>query len=274
MPAGVAGLVHLHGAVRGGALHRPQHPAHRHRCQDLQRWHSSPSTVHTPPHCCRAASLHWRGPQEEDDEEQPAEDRHHLCCDHLRVYQPVQGHPIQVAAIQISTYLHTDVSNTIYIANIYTGDDTTSPTSYPTDRTSPLLIRPSTTPTSRYTLILKYVKDVYYAYLKCFCNFLKSCEFMMIGKMEDSRENLALTFLYMDILGAVIGTNNNKMIDIYKASSFQIASSSPAGGCSPSWRTFQNFGKITIHPHQHLQVRSGISLSTNPKIAKYFLSII
>ena len=57
---------------------------------------------------------------------------------------------------------------------------------------------------------------------------------MMIGKMEDSRENLALTFLYMDILGAVIGTNNNKMIDIYKASSFQTASSSPAGGSFPS----------------------------------------
>ena len=37
VPAGVAGLVHLHGAVRGGALHGPQHPAHRHRCQDLQR---------------------------------------------------------------------------------------------------------------------------------------------------------------------------------------------------------------------------------------------
>ena len=37
---------------------------------------------------------------------------------------------------------------------------------------------------------------------------------MMIGQMEGSRENLALTFLYIDILGAVIGTNNYKMIYI------------------------------------------------------------
>ena len=54
VPAGVAGLVHLHGAVRGGALHRPQHPAHRHRCQDLQRWHSSPLQC---THHCTAAGL-------------------------------------------------------------------------------------------------------------------------------------------------------------------------------------------------------------------------
>ena len=59
-------------------------------------------------------------------------------------------------------------------------------------------------------MILKYVKDVYYAFLKCFCNFLKSCEFMMIGQMEGSKENLALTFLYVDIVGAVIGTNRKK----------------------------------------------------------------
>ena len=48
---------------------------------------------------------------------------------------------------------------------------------------------------------------IHYSCLKCFCNFLKSCEFMMIGLMEESRENLALTFLYIDIVGAVIGTN-------------------------------------------------------------------
>ena len=50
--------------------------------------------------------------------------------------------------------------------------------------------------------------DIHHSCLKCFCNFLKSCEFMMIGLMEESRENLALTFLYIDIVGAVIGTND------------------------------------------------------------------
>ena len=33
---------------------------------------------------------------------------------------------------------------------------------------------------------------------------------MMIGQMEGSKENLALTFLYIDIVGAVIGTNRKK----------------------------------------------------------------
>ena len=50
--------------------------------------------------------------------------------------------------------------------------------------------------------------NIHYSCLKCFCNFLKSCEFMMIGLMEESRENLALTFLYIDIVGAVIGTKD------------------------------------------------------------------
>ena len=31
---------------------------------------------------------------------------------------------------------------------------------------------------------------------------------MMIGLLEGSRENLALTFLYIDIVGAVIGSND------------------------------------------------------------------
>ena len=101
---------------------------------------------------CRAASLHRRGAQEEHDEEQPAEARHRLRGHHLRVDQPVQDHPLQVAAVQISTYLHTY----LHIYNdISTGSDTTSPTSSPTDRTSPPLTRPSTTHTSRYSL--KYI---------------------------------------------------------------------------------------------------------------------
>ena len=77
---------------------------------------------------------------------------------------------------------------------------------------------------------------IHYSRLKCFCNFLKSCEFMMIGLLEGSRENLALTFLYIDIVGAVIGTND-KMQNrrrILKPRCFQTASSSPAGGYSPS----------------------------------------
>ena len=67
----------------------------------------------------RAASIHRRGAQEEHDEEQPAAARHRIRGHHLRLDQPVQDHPIQVAAVQISTYLHTyllkDVSTTISI---------------------------------------------------------------------------------------------------------------------------------------------------------------
>ena len=88
--------------MRGRALHRPQHPAQRHRGQDLQRSHISPHSHYTmcPGHgatavtTCRVASIHRRGAQEEHDEEQPAEARHRLRGHHLRLDQPVQDHPI------------------------------------------------------------------------------------------------------------------------------------------------------------------------------------
>ena len=48
----------------------------------------------------------------------------------------------------------------------------------------------------------------YMSAAQCFCNLLKSCEFMAVGLVTASPRHLARTFLYVDIAGAVLGTPN------------------------------------------------------------------
>ena len=48
-------------------------------------------------------------------------------------------------------------------------------------------------------------QTIYYAYLKCFCNFLKSCQFMTLDFVNGSSDTIAIISLYMDIAGAIVG---------------------------------------------------------------------
>ena len=48
-------------------------------------------------------------------------------------------------------------------------------------------------------------QTIYYAYLKCFCNFLKSCQFMTLDFVNVSSGTIAVISLYMDIVGAIVG---------------------------------------------------------------------
>ena len=44
----------------------------------------------------------------------------------------------------------------------------------------------------------------YYAYLKCFCIFLKAAQFMTLT-LTDNFDNLPMIFLLIDVIGAFVG---------------------------------------------------------------------
>ena len=47
----------------------------------------------------------------------------------------------------------------------------------------------------------------YYAYLKCFCNFLKAAQFFFVNSYG-TLENLPMLFLFIDVIGAFVGESN------------------------------------------------------------------